>query len=796
MGRRARTPPAPQGLRERVERLLTDPRVAWLPVRHHSPGCAFHIDRWIREHRPAAVLVEGPDDAAELLPHLLDPETRPPVAVLSVWADVDGQVRPPDLDGRPARFRALWPLVGHGPEWAALTAGRDVGALVRLVDVPHDVLVKELGGQEPVTGHRHLAESAWFAALARRTGRPGFDAFFDATFEARAGALSTEAFFRELLLFALCTREASDDQASLARDGTLLREGHMAWHLAQVKKGVPEGRIAVVTGAFHAVALATTPPKRARAKGTKGIQVALATTSHASLARMAAMPAPAWAQVVHEALRAGEPDPAGAAAESLLVQIGARLREAGAPVGTADAVAVVSLARGLARLRGGGPAAVDVREAASAGFVRGDLTLGGVPVERVVDTVFVGGARGHLPPGAGRPPLLEDFYAEAKRHRLDLSGAPKVVRCDVLRDEAHRARSAFLHRATFLQLPMFQALDGGQSPPWFKGPDPLRDEGMHLLGETWGVQGHDDLDDHLLELADRGTSLAEVVATGLARMRSRAGTDLRARTEVVVSAARMRLYELLPTALTELGEVLPVSTRFDDRVYALRELFALLVSHEALPTFGSEVVSALVGRAFVAACLLLPTLAGVRPEEVEAALDDLTTLLRAASFEGAPLDREVLVTQLRALLQTEGASVARGAAAGALTGLGELGERDLAARAAAAFRGADAHAGASFLEGVLRTSRAALLSGRRLFQEVHQVLQRLPPEVFRAVLPDLRRAFAVFVPHELEQLGERVGEALRPPVVSPVAPVPAAVVARALRVDARVAALLGSVRKE
>lgn len=771
--------------------MLADERVAWLPVRHHSAACAFHIDRWIRAHRPAAVLVEGPDDANDLLPHLLDPATRPPVAVLSVWTDLDGAVRAPGPEG-PARFSAVWPLVTHAPEWAALVAGRDVGATVRLIDVPHDVQVRERSGRPAASGHRRMAESAWFARVAERTGRTSFDSFFDATFEARAHRLDAASFFRELLLFAACTRGASDDAASLAEDGTLLREGHMAWHVARARREHPGGRIAVVTGAFHAVALAATPARRARASGgRKGVQVALSTTSHAALVRMASVSAPAFGAALLAALRDGRSDPPGTAAETLLVSIASRLRAAGAPVGTADAVAVVGLARGLAGLRGGGLAAADVAEAARAGFVRGDAAVGGPLVAAAVDEVLAGPERGELPAGAGRPPLATDFFAEARRHRIDVTGAAKVVRCDLRREPSHRDRSAFLHRASFLGVPLFASLPDGLGPPWFKGPDPIGERGMHLLGETWGVRASDDLEDHLLALADRGDTLALAAATTLGRRRATAGPDLRARTEIVVAAARMRLSDALPSALADLGAVLPVSPRFDHRVYALRELLALLVSHDTLPTFGRAEVRDLCERAFTAACLLLPGLVQARPEEVDAALDDLATVLRAGAFEGPTFDRDLLETQLRATLAAEGSPVIRGAAAGALTGLGALSERELARRAAVAFRGADPRAGAGFLEGVLRTERAALLAGRRWFEEVHELIGRLPPDVFRAVLPDLRRAFAGFLPSEVEQVGALAAAALAGPAAAPPGPPSPEALARARAVDAAVSRWLG-----
>ena len=57
--------------------------IHFAPVRHHSPACALALQAMLRELRPAAVLVEGPDSFDTLLPLLLDARTRPPVAILS-----------------------------------------------------------------------------------------------------------------------------------------------------------------------------------------------------------------------------------------------------------------------------------------------------------------------------------------------------------------------------------------------------------------------------------------------------------------------------------------------------------------------------------------------------------------------------------------------------------------------------------------------------------------------------------------------------------------------------------------
>ncbi|MCA9491492.1 MAG: hypothetical protein KC621_16285 [Myxococcales bacterium] len=791
MGRRAR---APQGPVETVDALLSDERIAWLPVRHHSAACAHHVEAWIREHRPAAVLVEGPEDATELLRYVVDPATEPPVAVLTAFVDHKNTLGRngvlTESKAVPARFRAWWPLVEHGPEWAALRAGQEVGADLRLIDAPLRAVLPYHTEERP-SGDRHLAESAWFAALAARVRRPDFAAFWDATFEARAARLSTEAFFRELAVFAWCTRASSDDAAALEADGTLLREAHMRWHVDQVRK-TTEGRIAVVTGGFHTVALPGTKGKRARAKADKGSSTLLVATSFPALVRWGALRVPRWEEELLTALRTGSSEPASTAAERLLVEVAAGLRAGGWPIGTADAVGAVQVARGLASLRGGGVAWQDVRDAVTGAFVKGDAGSHGRGVHAVLDEVVVGRRRGRLPPDAGRPPLLVDWETEAAAHRVDLSGAPREVRCDLANNVKHRAKSAFFHRCSLLGVPMFDALANGGDPPWFRGPDPIHGEGMHLLGETWGVRWSEEVDDTLLELSASGATLAEVTAAELGRLRLAAGQDLRARTHVLLHAARTRLVELIPALLVELRSALVVDPSFSHRVSALRELLLLYGSRDAWPTQGDRGLAELCAATFSAACLSLPTIASVPDDRASDAVDDLMALMRTALAPSLPddlrPDRELLAERLRALTDDEEAQpLVRGAAAGARTALGDLGEGGVARLLRGHLLGPPSalRRAGLFLEGVLRTSRSTLLHGRRLLDAVHEVVGKLDEETFVAVLPDLRRAFSVFVPAELERVGERVAELLDPEPVEHLEP-DAVAAERARTLDAEV----------
>ncbi|MBA2320636.1 MAG: hypothetical protein H0V89_05710, partial [Deltaproteobacteria bacterium] len=244
---------------EIAQAVLADPATLWLPIRHLSPACGAVVARRIREVRPVAVLVEGPDDATPLIPYLVDPGSAPPMAVLSTYVDEKnrfGQNGILSPDPRiPVRFRSWWPLLASTAEHAALIAGRDVGAELAFIDAPlpahipfeHARLHRAVQG--PTDGQ--LAESAYFDRLKGK--RRSFGEWWEGTFESGEAAAAPDRFLRAILVFAAAVRALAPEAAE--RDGSALREAHMAWHIAAARKRHPEGVIAVVTGAFHSVAL-------------------------------------------------------------------------------------------------------------------------------------------------------------------------------------------------------------------------------------------------------------------------------------------------------------------------------------------------------------------------------------------------------------------------------------------------------------------------------------------------------------------------------------------------------------
>src|SRR4030095_15643832 len=89
-----------------LDRLNTSECV-YFPIRHHSPACAWHVARVIRESRPSAILVEGPASFTPLISTILDNATKPPIAIYTHFIDTARKIYKPrdgEPDLGPARF--------------------------------------------------------------------------------------------------------------------------------------------------------------------------------------------------------------------------------------------------------------------------------------------------------------------------------------------------------------------------------------------------------------------------------------------------------------------------------------------------------------------------------------------------------------------------------------------------------------------------------------------------------------------------------------------------------------------
>src|SRR6266571_3606159 len=97
-------------------------------VRHLSPAAAWHLRQLLDRVRPKLVLIEGSDDADDLIPHIVSPKSKLPIAILAYTADA------------PVRT-FVYPLATYSPEYQALVWCQEHKVKARFMDLPSSVFL-------------------------------------------------------------------------------------------------------------------------------------------------------------------------------------------------------------------------------------------------------------------------------------------------------------------------------------------------------------------------------------------------------------------------------------------------------------------------------------------------------------------------------------------------------------------------------------------------------------------------------------------------------------------------------
>ncbi len=733
-------------------------RVVYFPVRHHSPACAWHVDRLIRAARPDAVLIEGPRDASPLIPLLTHPKVRTPVAVFTTF------VQRGDADSPlgPARHSAYYPLCDYSPELAAVRAGAVVGARASFIDLTFPEMV--LAGRDPASAHalslledHHLSHSRLLQEACERTGARDHDDLWDHLYEVDYERRDPTAFVRDVLAYcALARRDYT--LAMLAADGTLAREAAMAAAVA-----AESGRVVVVTGGFHTVALPETlpalPPPVKVAEGDA--LVTLMRYGFEQLDRLngyaSGMPAPEFYQRRWE----------GADVASLVVDLARACRKRLAGASSADAIAALDQTRRLARLRGhGSPSREDLMDGVRSVFIKGSDDVEGVAVLALARKFLAGDRVGNVPPEAGVPPIVEDFRRTAARLRVDLDRVDaREVALDLYRKSRAREASRFFHRLRFLSVPFAE---------WVTGPDYVSGERLERVQEVWKYRWTPAAESTLIERSLYGATLEEAAGALVVERFDAAETQGQGRradvaARLVLEACRMGLHAQAPALVKRTGRLVAEDASFVSLVRAAELMLVLHVSREPLEAHDLAGPTEIALAAYDRACYLLPGLAATSETDEAEVLDALNDLPQTARTLGdIPARRDLRRDRLRDLIAEVGGSPAvRGAALGLLFGDGQASPDELVAQLQGHLLSAvdEGRAGASFVRGLLGSARSALWQVPELLSPLHDALRSWDEDRFVHALPDLRLAFSGLTPRECDRVAGAV--AVRAGVVGP-----------------------------
>ena len=781
----------PAALAQARARLFDDAQgVYFAPVRHHSPACALALREMLRELRPAAVLVEGPDDLDHLLPLLQHADTRAPVALLCqsrrapARPDEEGDAEP-----TPDTRSAFYPFCDYSPEWIAARDGAAIGARVAFIDLPWrhkawdtgrdgDADARPSDAVRSLMEERHFAHSRYLGAMAARLGCVDHHELWDRLFELRGPDARRDwrAFFGDVFSWCAAARHDYEPQV-LEAEGSLARERHMAAHVRRWRARV-QGPVVVVTGGFHTAELlaawqaaeaAPTPPRKdAGDDGAWLIRYSFdrldSLNGYAS-----GMPSPGYYQRVWERLTDAAPpgapaEPFTAVALEALSGFASQLREQ--DQGDAASTALVQAAAlqvvRLAALRGNvGPGRQDLLDAIRSCFVKSAIDEGTRGFTADLRRFLSGARIGDIPPSAGSPPLIEDARRRARAAgvRLDDS-TPRVARLDLYRKPAHRERSRFFHAMSYL--------DAGVAV-WVSGPDFIGGSRLHLLFEEWRAAWSPLVEARLIELAAEGGSVEAACLAKLQREERALADDGRGRSAraavmLLQRACLIGLHQRLAQLLNMLAAHLDEDANLASVIECGHRLVTLWRAREPLGVQQHPQVRALLERVWPAALFLLPDMAGCDAAGESDAIAQLLSLrelgrMLETSETGVPaIDLAPLHDQLaRFAGRVEVAPGVCGASAAILFLDGRWGESELAEVLSERFGpGAESRASVRFLNGLMAAGPELLLRLPALLASFDRLVRGWDAEAFIAHLPDLRQMFTRLKPQETSDLAGEV----------------------------------------
>ena len=736
---------------QRARQVLAEP-LYWFPVRHHSPTAARYLAEVLRARRPKIIFIEGPAEATELVEHIADSKTKPPIAIYSSYRDDDNVLglagvasSAPDV---PAKWGVWYPMLPYSPEYVAIRVAKEIGAQVVFIDLPHYGLItphvatdaadeaedveeeeeeeedeeeadEEATPAQVPTWEDLAVESNFYKTLAETAGYRSWAECWDALFEVGGRHADAEEFRRDLTYFCAAVRATTSDDR-MQRDGTIAREDHMWRTIAATLAGQRLGpeQAAVVCGGFHVFMRREVVPARPLPAGTVYTTVApysyYRTSEHSGYG--AGNRAPKYYELLYQHTQGDAvADALVRAMVDHVVAVLARGRRAGELLSSADAISVTQHARMLASLRGhSAPTLDDVRDGILSCCCKGRPEEEGRYLLTAMSEVEIGTAVGRVTPALGRLPLVFDFYRSIGE--LDLGetmGKEKKTRITLdLRVEADERRSVFFHRLAELGVTFAAIVEAGGSNTLFR--------------EVWRVEWSPKVETQLIENNLYGDTMEAAATAKIDEELAREQEDAASVCERLLRATNMDLPGLVVRIEETAGHAIDADSRLVSLARALTHL-TVLRRQAARKKIREDVVLDLEGRCFARACFAIPEVANVPVEDHEDVLTALKTIAEALLGDSDGLfDRELFVENVRSAYAESVSPYLRGAMCGLLT---ETRAQPAEVLSQEILKFAHSRPEVmltcgEFLDGVMATSRTAIMLGAQSLVEAFDVLLR------------------------------------------------------------------------
>ncbi|HUE71139.1 MAG TPA: DUF5682 family protein [Pirellulaceae bacterium] len=753
-------------------------QVSVFGVRHLSPMGAWQLRAHLDRVKPKVVLIEGLDDATELIPDMTRKATKPPIAILAY------------TDTLPVRT-LVYPLAMYSPEYQAILWARDHNAKAEFIDLPsanflglQDVEIELLekarreaadkaddansneeqaeeragGDDEPLASAVPEPRRSLYERFAELAGERDYETYWERHFEHNA---SDTSYARASFEFGQAIRELEEDSPRW-RAENLVREAYMRRRIGEtIEAGTKPEQIVAVVGAFHAPVLSGEFPamtdEELASLRSRTSKLTLMPYSYFKLSSQsgygAGNHAPAYFELLWQVFQHGGEQAALSELPLRYLSLVARqLRESGTHRSTAEVIDGVRLARTLSALKGGlAPTLADLRDAAVTLLGHGELST----VKEALVRVDVGTAIGELPAGVSQTSIQSDFQRELARLKLEKykTAVKQELALDLRENRQAKtaeaafldlARSSFFHRLRVLGIGFAQPVETRQqSTTW---------------AEKWNLQWTPESEISLVEAVLLGETIELATAYKFKTYLEKC-TSIAEAAVMVRDACQCGLMASMELARQRLQELAAVSSDFAGVAHAAWQL-SLVARYGDVRKFDSAPLLPLVDELFVQGSLALFGAANCDNQaarELVVAIDELNKV--GLEFSGR-VDEPLWISQLQKLADADDRNAVLSGYACAI-----LLERGLVANDALAREvsrrvspGVPADLGAGWFEGLAQRNRYALLARQTLWEQLAEYIASLDDEQFRRALVFLRRAFGGFSPQEKRHIAENLGQ--------------------------------------
>ena len=494
-------------LQKRLQQIPASPNLRLVPIRHHSPACAHHLQTLIQRDQPESILIEGPADATPLLPYLAEPDASPPLAFYCYYR--------PDKTSIEARYRCFYPMAAFSPEWLAIREGLKWGANVAFIDLPYGERVTtgddhnddSSGEETSLLGEREWVDADPMARLVELSACRDFNEWWDRYFESGAMTMTPDDYFQNILAWCLLLRDAQANSTVTGSAENQRRERYMA---ANIQAELTTGRrCLVVTGGYHSEAIARylrEPPSESISindSGERGTYLLPYTLQRLDAANhyAAGIPDTAYYQEVWREQQRGNTQAHLDAAKTIALRVGRALADSGEMVSLPDSIEAVALGQRLAALRATPLGRPEILDAMISAFGKDALASDEAERRDYITRRLGQDQWGRIPKAYPVVPLVADFRQQCQQFKLPLTPVKEQGKhLDIYRSERHRQISQTLHRLRFLEIPYGD---------WQAGPDFTTGTELARVREIWALRWRPETEAALTECMIYGARLSD-----------------------------------------------------------------------------------------------------------------------------------------------------------------------------------------------------------------------------------------------------------------------------------------------